>query len=44
MLASYPVGDDRVTNLCWWEKSLYVSVAGKAGAIYKLDVNVRGAQ
>jgi gluconolactonase len=44
LLASYPVGDDRVTNLAWWEKSLYVTVAGKAGAIYKLDVNVRGAQ
>jgi sugar lactone lactonase YvrE len=43
VLASYPVGGDRVTNLAWWEKSLYVSVAGKAGALYKLDVNVRGA-
>jgi sugar lactone lactonase YvrE len=43
LLASYPVGDDRVTNLAWHEKSLYVTVAGKAGAIYRLDVNVRGA-
>lgn len=41
--ASYPVGGDRVTNLAWYEKSLYVTVAGKAGAIYRLDVNVRGA-
>jgi gluconolactonase len=44
VLASYPVGGDRVTNLAWWEKSLYVTVAGKAGALYRLDVNVRGAR
>jgi gluconolactonase len=43
LLASYPVGGDRVTNLAWHEKSLYVTVAGKAGALYRLDVNVRGA-
>jgi sugar lactone lactonase YvrE len=43
VLASYPVGGDRVTNLAWHEKSLYVTVAGKVGAIYRLDVNVRGA-
>jgi gluconolactonase len=43
LLASYPVGGDRVTNLAWYGKSLYVTVAGKAGAIYRLDVNVRGA-
>jgi gluconolactonase len=43
LLASYPVGGDRVTNLAWWEKSLYVTVAGKVGAIYRLDVDVRGA-
>jgi gluconolactonase len=43
LLASYPVGGDRVTNLAWREKSLYVTVAGKVGAIYRLDVNVRGA-
>jgi gluconolactonase len=42
-LASYPVGGDRVTNLAWREKSLYVTVAGKAGAIYRLDLDVRGA-
>ena len=35
---------DRVTNLGWWEKSLYVTVAGRAGAIYRLDVKVRGAR
>jgi gluconolactonase len=44
LLASYPVGGDRVTNLAWHEKSLYVTVAGKVGAIYRLDVNVRGAR
>jgi sugar lactone lactonase YvrE len=44
VLASYPVGGDRVTNLAWHEKSLYVTVAGKVGAIYRLDVNVRGGQ
>jgi gluconolactonase len=43
VLASYPVGGDRVTNLAWWDRSLYVTVAGKAGALYRLDVNVRGA-
>jgi gluconolactonase len=43
VLASYPVGGDRVTNLAWREKSLYVTVAGKVGAIFRLDVNVRGA-
>jgi hypothetical protein len=40
LLASYPAGGDRVTNLAWWDKSLYV--AG-AGAIFRLDVGVRGA-
>jgi len=42
LLASYPAGGDQVTNLTWWGKSLYVSVAGP-GAIYRLDVGVRGA-
>jgi sugar lactone lactonase YvrE len=44
VLASYLVGGDRVTNLAWHEKSVYVTVAGKVGAIYRLDVNVRGAR
>jgi sugar lactone lactonase YvrE len=43
LLASYPVGGDRVTNLVWRDRSLYVTVAGKVGAIFRLDVNVRGA-
>jgi sugar lactone lactonase YvrE len=42
LLASYPVGGDRVTNLAWWEKSLYVTVAGKVGGIYRVEVGVRG--
>jgi gluconolactonase len=42
LLASYPAGGDRVTNLAWWGKSLFVTVAG-AGAIFQLDVGVRGA-
>ena len=41
--ASYPVGGDRVTNLAWHGRSLYVTVAGKVGAVFRLDVNVRGA-
>ncbi|HEV3144468.1 MAG TPA: SMP-30/gluconolactonase/LRE family protein [Gemmataceae bacterium] len=44
LLASYPVGGDRVTNLAWHEKSLYVTVAGNVGAIFRLDVNVRGGR
>jgi sugar lactone lactonase YvrE len=43
LLASYFAGGDRVTNLAWWDRSLYVTVAG-AGAIYRLDVGVRGAR
>jgi sugar lactone lactonase YvrE len=42
-LGSYPGGGDRVTNLAWWERSLYVTVAGQH-AIYRLDVGCRGAQ
>jgi sugar lactone lactonase YvrE len=41
-LASYPGGGDRVTNLAWWDRSLYVTVAGQH-AIYRLDVGCRGA-
>jgi sugar lactone lactonase YvrE len=42
LLASYPGGGDRVTNLAWWDRSLYVTVAG-ARAIYRLDLDVGGA-
>jgi sugar lactone lactonase YvrE len=37
LLASYPGGGDRVTNLAWWKGSLYVTVAGQR-SIYRLDV------
>jgi gluconolactonase len=43
LLANYPAGGDRVTNLAWWDKSLFVTVAG-TGAIYRLDVGVRGSR
>lgn len=43
LLASYPAGGDRVTNLCWWERSLYATVAGQH-SIHRLDVGCRGAK
>ncbi len=39
LLASYPVGGDRVTNLAWWGQSLYVTVA-VLNSIMRLDVGV----
>ena len=42
-LADYPMGGDRVTNMCWWGESLYVTVAGRH-SIERLDVGCRGAQ
>lgn len=42
-LASLDVGGDKVTNLCWWEASLYVTVAGRR-SIHRLDVGCRGAE
>lgn len=42
LLRSYPMRGDRVTNLCWWEDSVYVTVAG-SHSIERLDVGVRGA-
>ena len=42
LLASYPMGGDRVTNLCWRGTSLYVTVAGRY-SIERLEVGVRGA-
>ena len=41
-LASYEAGGDKVSNVCWWEKSLYVCVSGRH-SIHRLDVGVRGA-
>lgn len=43
LLKSYPAGGDQVTNLCWWETSLYVTVAGRH-SIHRLEVGCRGAQ
>lgn len=42
LLQSYPAGGDWVSNLCWWEKSVYLTVA-KRHSIHRLDVGVRGA-
>jgi gluconolactonase len=43
LLKSYPAGGDQVTNLCWWEDSLYVTVAGQR-SIHRMNVGVRGAR
>jgi len=42
LLKSYPAGGDQVTNLCWWGRSVYVTVAGQH-SIHRLEVGVRGA-
>lgn len=42
LLKSYPAGGDQVTNLCWWEDSLYITVAGQR-SIHRMEVGVRGA-
>jgi sugar lactone lactonase YvrE len=42
LLKSYPAGGDRVTNLCWWETALYVTVAGQH-SIHRFAVGCRGA-
>lgn len=39
MVASIPAGGDRVTNLTWWGKQLYLTVAGQH-SIHRLDVGV----
>ena len=41
-LRSYPMSSDQVTNLAFWDGSVYVSVAGRNG-IERLDVGVEGA-
>jgi gluconolactonase len=43
LLKSYLAGGDQVTNLCWWETSLYVTVAGQR-SIHRMDVGIRGAR
>jgi gluconolactonase len=42
LLKSYPAGGDQVTNLCWWETDLYVTVAGRH-SIHRFAVGCRGA-
>jgi sugar lactone lactonase YvrE len=42
LLKSYPAGGDQVTNLCWWETDLYVTVAGQH-SIHRCAVGCRGA-
>ncbi len=42
LLASYDAGGDGVSNVCFWDKSLYVCVSGRH-SIHRLDVGVRGA-
>lgn len=42
LLASYPVGD-RVTNMAWWDKSLYITVAGQH-LIYRCKMGFDGAK
>ena len=43
LLISYDAGGSGVTNLCWWEESIYVTVAGRH-SIHRMDVGVRGAR
>jgi sugar lactone lactonase YvrE len=40
-LADYPMGVERVTNLAFWENSLYVSIAARS-SVERLDVGCRG--
>jgi sugar lactone lactonase YvrE len=42
LLASYPLGD-RVTNMAWWDKSLYITVAGQH-LIYRCRMGFDGAK
>lgn len=42
VLATYEMGGTRVSNLCWWETSLYVTVATNH-SIVRLNVGVHGA-
>ena len=41
LLKSYPAGGDQVTNLCWWETDLYVTVAGQH-SIHRFAAGCRG--
>ncbi len=41
LVAEVPAGGAKVTNLCFWGKSVYVTVAGRH-SIHRLDVGVAG--
>jgi len=41
LVAEVPAGGTKVTNLCFWEKSVYATVAGRH-SIHRLDVGVAG--
>ena len=41
LVAEVPAGGTKVTNLCFWGKSVYVTVAGRH-SIHRLDVDVAG--
>jgi gluconolactonase len=41
LVAEVPAGGTKVTNLCFWGKSVYVTVAGRH-SIHRLDVGVAG--
>ena len=43
LLASYSMGGTDVTNLCWWNTSLYVTVRSRH-SIERLDLGIRGAR
>ena len=42
LLRTYPAGGDQVTNLCWWDTDLYVTVAGRH-SIHRFAVGCRAA-
>ena len=41
VVAEIPAGGSKVTNLCFWGTSVYVTVAGRH-SIHRLDVGVGG--
>jgi gluconolactonase len=41
LVAEIPAGGTKVTNLCFWKQSVYVTVAGNH-SIHRLDVGVDG--
>jgi sugar lactone lactonase YvrE len=41
LVAEIPAGGSKVTNLCFWRKSVYITVAERH-SIHRLDVGVGG--